>query len=136
DRVRQEGVSVPQMRSSMPSRLLLTATVILLGALALAGHYVLATQESNQAKTEQDKKEPVTDETIRGLIKQLGDDSYERRESAFKRLAAIGEPALELLKKEARESKDAEVRQRVDVLLSGIVPRTFIFISLMPKANI
>src|SRR5262249_20206055 len=115
----------------MPSKQLLVVTVVLLGAAALAGHYVLATQ----AKTEQAKKEPVTDEAIRNLIKQLGDDSYERRESAFKHLAAIGEPALELLNKEARESKDAEVRQRVNVLRAGIVPSTFVFISLLPKAN-
>jgi hypothetical protein len=43
----------------MPSRRFRTATVMLLGAAALACHYVLATQESNQAKTERAKKSPL-----------------------------------------------------------------------------
>jgi hypothetical protein len=41
---------------------------------------------------------------VERLIKQLGSDSFSERETASKALEAIGEPALEALKKAATES--------------------------------
>jgi hypothetical protein len=56
------------------------------------------------------------------LVRQLGSDSFEEREGAHKRLAAIGEPALGALRK-AVGSRDAEVRRRAGELL-GRIERT------------
>ena len=70
-------------------------------------------------KSEQGKRDQVDVQTIRGFIKQLGDDSFSKREAADKRLAEIGEPALELLR-EALQDPDAEVRQRADDLIRAI----------------
>ena len=54
----------------------------------------------------------MDEKTLRALITQLGDASFDKREAANKRLADIGAPALLLLKKTAKESDDAEVRER------------------------
>jgi WD40 repeat protein len=48
------------------------------------------------------------------LIKQLGSDDFDAREAASKALEAIGEPALEALRKAASESADAEVCLRAN----------------------
>jgi WD40 repeat protein len=68
----------------------------------------------------QTNKVVVDEQTIRELIKQLGDDSYDKREAADKRLAAIGEPAVALLVKALRETTDPEVRQRAKELIRVI----------------
>jgi RNA polymerase sigma factor (sigma-70 family) len=52
------------------------------------------------------------EKAVRELIKQLGNDDFEKREAAHKRLVEIGEPALEMLRQAARESRDAEISQR------------------------
>lgn len=62
--------------------------------------------------------EPTTEDIDR-LIKQLGSDVFTEREAASTELAAIGEPALEQLKK-ADEAKDIEVRRRVRELIKAI----------------
>src|SRR5690349_11004616 len=61
---------------------------------------------------------------IERLIKQLGDDDFDRREAAAKRLDAIGEPALEAVRK-ARDSDDPEVRQRAREVVRLIERRVF-----------
>ena len=53
------------------------------------------------------------------LIRQLGDDDFEKRETAGKRLLVIGEPALSALE-QARKSDDAEVRRRATELVDAI----------------
>jgi hypothetical protein len=59
---------------------------------------------------------------IAGLIKQLGADSYDRREEASKALDQIGEPALPELRK-AATSADPEVRRRAEGLIQAISER-------------
>jgi WD40 repeat protein len=66
------------------------------------------------------KKEPTDEKSVRALIAQLGDNSFDKREDADKRLAAIGEPALILLEKTAQDSSDAEVRYRAGQLILAI----------------
>jgi len=72
------------------------------------------------------KKTPVDDKAVRGLIRQLGDTSFDVREAAQKRLADIGEPALELLKSSAKENADFEVRQRLEQLIKTIIDSFFV----------
>src|SRR5947209_6261916 len=59
---------------------------------------------------------------IRELIRQLGSDQFMERETAGKRLEAIGLPALPLLRK-AADSEDPEVRQRAAQLVEGMERR-------------
>jgi regulation of enolase protein 1 (concanavalin A-like superfamily) len=58
------------------------------------------------------KSVAVDEKTIRDLITQLGDESFEKRDEAQKRLLKVGGPALELLRKAAETSMDLEVRTR------------------------
>src|SRR4029077_11245778 len=67
----------------------------------------------------QAKKEAADGKAIRALIQQLGDDSFEKREAADKRLAEIGEPALEHLEK-VMKAGDLEVRARASDLIHAI----------------
>ena len=62
----------------------------------------------------------VDEKAIRALIAQLSDDAFVKREAAQKRLAEIGGLALELLKKAAKESPDAETRERATQLIELI----------------
>lgn len=57
------------------------------------------------------------DEDVARLVKQLGDDSFEVRESAEKRLIAIGKPARRWLD-EAIKSDDLEVCMRAQKVLA------------------
>jgi hypothetical protein len=63
--------------------------------------------------------------SIWALIAKLGDDSYEQREAAQKRLEALGERAAALLEKAAQDNPDAEVRDRARQLLAEIAKRQF-----------
>jgi hypothetical protein len=56
---------------------------------------------------------------IKRLVEQLGSPEFQEREKAVKELAAIGEPALEALRK-AAESNDAEVKTRAAGLVQKI----------------
>ena len=53
---------------------------------------------------------------ITALIEQLGDDAFVKREAASKKLAAVGEPALNDLRKTAASSDDPEIRYRCNEL--------------------
>src|SRR5437868_13303806 len=107
--------------------------LFLLGAAAVAaaglGSVLADAAQSARPVTGEQSKQEVADKTILELIKLLGDDFYEAREAAAKRLAAIGEPALKLLENAALASKDAEVRQRADSLALQISQPRFFFIS-------
>ena len=61
----------------------------------------------------------VSAERVAGLIKQLGDKRFARREAAGKELVAIGEPALDALRK-ASTSQDPEVRTRIERTIGSI----------------
>ena len=107
-----------------------TLLLVSLGALGSGGlltnHFAAwAIQASGAPNSLQDNKALADAETIRNLIKELGDEAFEKREAADKALAAIGEPALELLKKAAVDSPDAEVRQRAGQLANKIVANKF-----------
>lgn len=60
-------------------------------------------------------------ERIARLIRQLGDDVFAKREAASKELDAIGEPALDALRKAGAD--DAEVRRRAERLITSITGR-------------
>jgi hypothetical protein len=62
----------------------------------------------------------INEKMIRSLIAELGNDSYERREAAAKRLAEIGEPALKPLENAAQKDSDPEVRSRARELMRVI----------------
>jgi hypothetical protein len=66
------------------------------------------------------KENPPSEKEIRALIAQLGDDAFEKREEAQKRLTIIGGPALELLRIAAKDGKDLEVRDRTGRLIVTI----------------
>jgi len=79
-----------------------------LGFLAVSGFLPSATGQDMET------------ERIAGLIKQLGDDRFARREAASKELKTIGEPALVALGKAAAASDDPEVRTRAELLIAAI----------------
>jgi hypothetical protein len=105
------------------------ALYLLLGLTALS-HMVLFGQNAaptanGQDGTPQPKQDAADEKAIRGLIAQLGDDSFEKRESAQKRLAGVGEPALELLRTTAKASADQEVRERAARCIQAIERQLF-----------
>jgi uncharacterized protein (TIGR03067 family) len=59
---------------------------------------------------------------IAALIRQLGDDDFEKREAASEELDAIGEPALDALRK-ATSDDDAEIRRRAEKIVGAITGR-------------
>src|SRR5436190_18375037 len=63
-----------------------------------------------------------TADRVVGLITQLGDGKFARREAAGKELVAIGEPALSALRK-ASASPDPEVRTRAERVIGSITAR-------------
>jgi uncharacterized protein (TIGR03067 family) len=83
---------------------------------------VLAGTPPGGSASVRDPDRDVTTERVAGLIKQLGDPKFARREAAFKELVAIGEPALEALRK-ASDSSDAEVRTRAERAVGSITAR-------------
>jgi hypothetical protein len=102
----------------------LGATSLLLGLTALC-HVSLFWRETVPAATGQNaaqtpKSVAVDEKTIRGLIAQLGDDSFDKREAAQKSLADIGLPAFDLLRNAATEAADLEVRERAGKLVKEI----------------
>src|SRR5262249_47307010 len=65
------------------------------------------------------------DKQLAKLIEQLGDDDAEVRKSAEKKLTEIGEPALDLLRKAARDSRDADVKLHALALVKLIEKSAF-----------
>src|SRR5262245_38580130 len=62
-------------------------------------------------------------ERIARLIRQLGDDAFEKREAGSKELDALGEPALGALRKAAASSDDLEIRRRAERILAAVTAR-------------
>jgi len=60
---------------------------------------------------------------IAGLIKQLGDDRFTRREAASRELTAIGEPAFPALRRAAASSEDPETRRRAEQIIRNVTRR-------------
>src|SRR3954471_20311928 len=60
------------------------------------------------------------DKQLSKLIEQLGDDDVDVRKGAQKKLTDIGEPALDLLRKAARDSRDADIRLHALILVKSI----------------
>jgi len=88
----------------------------------LAGGLLASAQQDNGPQA----KKPAADEkTIRDLIKQLGDNSFEVREKADKQLQVLGEAALKLLRQAAKADGDLETRQRADQLVRAITSGMF-----------
>jgi WD40 repeat protein len=108
------------------SQILITATFLLMVWSAPFGQSPLRSQEGTPKA--QDKKDAPDEKTIRALIVQLGDDSFDQREAAEKRLAEIGEPALALLQKAAKDNAEAEVRERAAKVIGGIENNLFPFL--------
>jgi uncharacterized protein (TIGR03067 family) len=77
---------------------------------------------TTRGETRGDSGKEVEAERIARLIKQLGDDGFEKREAASKELGAIGEPALAALRK-AGGNDDAEVRRRAEDAVRSILGR-------------
>src|SRR5262249_15310731 len=100
-------------------------TAWLAAATLLVGSMVAADDTTAQKQTPAAKKGPTDETTIRTLIAQLGDESYERREASQKRLADIGEPALQSLRKALSDNKDAEVRIRTQKVVQEIEQKLF-----------
>src|SRR5205814_9879244 len=59
------------------------------------------------------------DKEIARLVKQLGDDEFQKREDATTRLKEIGEPAFDAVTK-ATTSSDPEVRRRAEDIVAVI----------------
>jgi WD40 repeat protein len=94
--------------------------LLLLGLIALC-HILFVWHDPAPVANAQDavpepKKDAADEKTIRMLIQQLGDISFEKREAAAKRLAEIGEPALIPLENAAQKDSDPEVRTRATEL--------------------
>src|SRR5204863_8953154 len=64
------------------------------------------------------------DAEIARLIKQLGDDEFEKREAATTRLKESGEPALDAATK-ATTSSDPEVRRRAEDIVAAIEDKLY-----------
>ncbi len=54
---------------------------------------------------------------VDGLVAQLGDDSVIEREKAQKALVALGRPALPKLRAHLEQSRDEEVRARLQAII-------------------
>jgi hypothetical protein len=83
-------------------------------AFALGGEQL---QGGSGAKAQQER--------IAGLIKQLRDNQYARREAASRELAGIGEPALPALR-QAAVGEDPEARRRAEQIVRTITARLFV----------
>jgi uncharacterized protein (TIGR03067 family) len=69
-----------------------------------------------------DSPDERTAARVAGLVKQLGHNVFAKREAATKELDAIGEPALDALRK-ATSHEDAEIRQRATKIVATITGR-------------
>src|SRR5262245_24554687 len=60
---------------------------------------------------------------VERLIKQLGDNSFAKREAASRELETIGEPALPALRKAADTDRDPEIRCRARRVVETLAAR-------------
>ena len=98
----------------------------IIAAIAIAANLWIIAAVGQEASPAKDGKKDTADEkTIRALVVELSDDSFDKREAAQKRLAALGEPALALIRTAAKESKDLEARERLGQLIRDITSSLF-----------
>ena len=71
-------------------------------------------------KNEPARAKPLDAELIKKLIQELGSSKLPVRDTASKQLEAIGEPALDTLRKAAKISPDIETRRRIEKLVDRI----------------
>ena len=57
---------------------------------------------------------------IAGLIRDLGNDDWEKREAATQALGQLGFMAKPLLEETLKTTPDPEVRRRVEQLIDGL----------------
>ena len=69
-----------------------------------------------------DSEKDAHADRVNRLIKQLGDDSFARREAATKELETIGKAALRALRK-AASGEDIEIRRRAERAIEAIIAR-------------
>ena len=86
---------------------------VMMGTVLLAGASLLHAQPD---------RETMTDRVAR-LIRQLGHDDFAKREAASKELDAIGEPALDALRKASASDGDAEIRRRAERIVESVTGR-------------
>ena len=73
-----------------------------------------------------DEESPqATEAEVARLIKQLGDDDFQRRQAAGERLEKLGPAAWEPLRHAAATSEDAEISVRSRELAARIARRLF-----------
>ena len=101
--------------------LILTVQLLGLGCVADKKQNISETINQTALVTKQAPKETPQEikNEIESLIEQLGADDWNIREQATRKLIEIGRPAIAYLKK-AQDSPDAEVRLRVNLILSQI----------------
>jgi hypothetical protein len=71
-------------------------------------------------KNEPVRAKPLDAELINKLIQDLGSSRFPVRDAASKQLEAIGEPALDTLRKAAKSSPDIETRRRIEKLVDRL----------------
>jgi uncharacterized protein (TIGR03067 family) len=70
-----------------------------------------------------DRAQEAKPERIASLIRQLGHDRFAKREEASEQLEAIGEPALDALRKAAASDEILEIRRRAEQVIQAIARR-------------
>lgn len=65
-------------------------------------------------------EEKLSPEQTKKLIEQLAADDFQKREDATVQLMKIGEPVMETLRNALKESKDPEVRLRLNQIITDI----------------
>jgi WD40 repeat protein len=95
-----------------------------LAGLLLSGSAALRAADEQSSKEQSKEAKKVSDEDIKRLVNDLGDDDFAKRSEAKKRLEEIGEPALPLLKKAAQSADDAEVRAAAKAIIEVVAQKT------------
>lgn len=103
------------------NRTMLAATALF--ALALGGGMLAMTVRAAGPADEAPTSGPVvTDKEIAGLIGLLGDESYQVREAAMKKLIEIGKPAESAVLRALRDTTDPETASRLRQLAPQLDP--------------
>lgn len=88
--------------------------------LSLTGSAALSSADGQPSKDQPKDSKKASPEEIKRLVGQLGDENFAKREQAQKRLEAIGQPALDILKKAAEASRDAEIRRSAKAIVETL----------------
>src|SRR6516164_7464521 len=94
-----------------------TLPAIVLTLAVVGESAILPIQSGKKGKAE------TQSERVAALIRQLGDEKFATRQASSNELEAIGEPALDALRKAAASGGNAEIRRRAEQLVRVIQPR-------------